>query len=99
MQSAHLEESIFNDAKKKPAEQGPWVYTGSETYPNGLWAAQAEGSIVATFTDPLAVFNNPRAGAKSDEIWIVAKNVPPVDTPVQVTLTPHQKAKQPNASE
>jgi hypothetical protein len=89
--TARMEDWIHNAATKKQAEPSPFVYTGSDLDHNGIYSAQATGSIVALHSDPSAIFNNPRKGNHSDEIWQVGPGVPPLKTKVQVTLYPHKK--------
>jgi hypothetical protein len=85
------EEWIFNSATEKTAAQQLFAYAGSPHNDNRLYPAQVEGSIIALFTDPLAMANNPRTGSAPDEIWIVNLQVPPVKTKVPVNLLPRQK--------
>lgn len=62
------------------------VYTGS-FISAGQFIAQLDGSIVAVFHDPAAMFDNASAGGESDKIWFVnEKAVPPVGTPVTLTI-------------
>jgi hypothetical protein len=63
---------------------------------NGIYAAQSTGSIIALYSDPLAMFNSPRKGNDSDEIWTLEAGVPPLLTKVQIILSPHEApAKEP----
>ncbi len=45
-----------------------WVHTGSQVQ-DGAFLAEAEGSIIAIYLDPAAIFNMTRAGADIDERW------------------------------
>jgi hypothetical protein len=55
---------------------------------DGVFLADEESSIVAVITDPTALVNNPREGYDNDEIWqIQEKAVPPMDTPVEISIT------------
>jgi hypothetical protein len=82
-----IEDLVYNLKTKAAMAKGPFTFTGSRLW-EGAFIAQQEGSIMATITDPDAMFNNPRAGHDNDEIWQVApKGVPPLDTPVTVTIT------------
>jgi hypothetical protein len=87
--TARIEDWVHNDGTQKKAEPSPFVYTGSQM-DNGIYAAQASGSIIALYSDPVAIFNSPRKGNNSDEIWSVGSGVPPLQTTVQVTLHPHK---------
>ena len=65
-----------------------WVFTGSLVR-NGRLASQVEGSLVAIFHDPIAMIDNATPGGESDTIWFVKEGaVPPVGTPVSVTIKP-----------
>lgn len=88
--TARMEDWIHNDTTKKKAEPSPFIYTGSQVDNNGIYSAQSTGSIVALYYDPLAIFNSPRKGSDSDEIWRLESEVPPLQTKVQVTLHPHK---------
>lgn len=64
-----------------------WVFTGS-TVSNGKFMAQAEGSIIAIYHDPSALFDNASPGGESDRVWFVKEDaVPPVGTPVTLTIS------------
>ena len=81
------EDWIFNLQAKHTMTQGPWTYNGSMVE-NGVFLADQELSLVAVITDPTALVNNPREGYDNDEIWQVQeKAVPPLDTPVELTIT------------
>ncbi len=63
-----------------------WVYTGSVVI-QGQFIAQSGGSIIAIYHDPAALIDNASPGGESDEIWFVKEgSVPPVGTPVTVTI-------------
>lgn len=71
-----------------PSASGPlqWVFTGSTVY-NGRFMAQASGSIIAIYHDPVALFDNASPGGESDRIWFVNEAaVPPVGTPLTLTI-------------
>jgi hypothetical protein len=81
------EEWIFNLQANRPMTAGPWTYNGSLVQ-DGVFLADQELSIVAVITDPTALVNNPRKGYDNDEIWQVQeKAVPPLDTPIEVSIT------------
>jgi hypothetical protein len=72
----------------KVAESEPlqWVFTGSLVR-GGRFLAQAEGSIVAIYHDPVALIDNASRGGESDRIWLVNEaTVPPVGTPLTMTI-------------
>ncbi|MBI5056097.1 MAG: hypothetical protein HZB61_05735 [Nitrospirae bacterium] len=73
------------DEQKNPANL-EWVYTGSVVY-NGQFLAQVSGSLIALFHDPAALVDNASPGGESDEVWFVKEGVvPPVGTPVTITI-------------
>ncbi|EDY16190.1 hypothetical protein CfE428DRAFT_6294 [Chthoniobacter flavus Ellin428] len=85
--SAPVEDWLFNTETKKQVTRGPWIYNGS-TFNEGHFLAQIEGAHAALVTYPAALINNPRKGNDNDQIWAVnTKAVPPVKTPVEITLT------------
>ena len=72
--------------KYVPAEDGPWLYTGS-FFHEGRFVAQGDGTFVSLVTYPSALMNNPRTGSTDDHIWFVNKGaVPPVGTPVEFCI-------------
>ncbi len=80
------EELVMNDEARAVAKQGPWIYTGS-IVSEGKFLAQLEGSIVSMVTDPVALINNPRPGHNNDQAWSInTAQVPPMDTPVEITI-------------
>lgn len=86
------EELVFNAENGAALTNGAWVYNGSRVW-DGKFMAQAVGSIVSLVTDPDAQVNNMLPGHDNDRIWHVNTNaVPPVDTPVQITITLGQPA-------
>lgn len=80
------EDWLRNTETDKPAERGPWIYTGS-MFANDKFLAQVEQAFVALVIYPSALINNPRKGNHNDNDWAVnEKAVPPVDTPLQITI-------------
>jgi len=80
-------EEFVRDRKKNAAlKKGDWVYNGSRLREDGF-AAQQDGSIISLITDPDALVNNPRPGREDDDSWLAnPKALPPLETPVEVTL-------------
>ncbi len=63
-----------------------WVYTGSKIF-DGRFLAQAEGSIVALWHDPVALVDNASPGGESNKIWFVKEGTClPVGTPVTIII-------------
>ncbi len=82
-----IEDYILNNSTKAPMTRGDFIFNGSRVW-KGTFIAQREGSIVSTITDYDALINNPRPGHDHDDNWqIIAKDLPPLGTPVQVVIT------------
>jgi hypothetical protein len=80
------EELVFNQQTRSAMSKGDWVYNGSMVF-EGTFIAQQDGSIASVMVDPDALINNPRPGRENDKIWsIIPKGLPPLDSPVQVTI-------------
>jgi len=63
-----------------------WIYNGSSVW-DGKFLAQREGSVVSLVTDACALVNNSGPGHDDDHTWTANTNsLPPVNTPVQVTI-------------
>jgi hypothetical protein len=62
-----------------------WVFTGSVIV-SGRFLAQDEGSIIALYHDPVAMIDNASEGGESDKVWFVREGIPPVGTPVTLTI-------------
>lgn len=75
-----------------PLERGPWILTGSEVI-NGKFQAEVEGSIIALYRDPLALFNSPHPRMVDDENWFpIEKALPGAGQPVTLTIRPFPKS-------
>ena len=86
-QRKRIEELTHNKRAKEPMSKGEFTFTGSRVW-QGKFIAQTDGSIIAIITDPDAVFNNPRPNRDADDTWVVRnQDVPPQDTPVEVSIT------------
>jgi hypothetical protein len=87
-----LTEWLQNRITNKTVARAPWVYTGGRVDPNGTYAPQVEGSIIAIYSDPYgAMINSPLEGADNDEIWVPVPELPPLNTEVQVTFLPYKE--------
>jgi hypothetical protein len=72
--------------KMVSAQPFSWIFTGSAIR-DQRFLAQVEGSMVAVYHDPVALIDNASEGGESDKVWYVnEKAVPPVGTPVTVTI-------------
>ncbi len=95
-QQRRIEELAYNKRAKAPMPKGEFTFTGSRVW-QGKFIAQTEGSLIAIVTDPDAVFNNPLPDRDVDDTWVVRKqDVPPLDTPVEVSITLLPPAKPPS---
>jgi hypothetical protein len=90
-----LEEFAWDIPRRRPMPPHPWIFTGLRTGRDGAPARPArpspagewEGSLIASFHDPSAMFNNPLAEGADDTVYKVNERlVPPVGTPVTLTL-------------
>lgn len=83
---AKAEEFLAAVKEGASTRSGRWLYTGS-LLTNGRFLAQDELSIVALVIDPAALINNHRPGNRDDTAWeIDEKKIPPVGTPVEITI-------------
>lgn len=63
-----------------------WVFTGSFIWDNRL-AADTEGSIIATYSDPVAILNTPSWGRADDTVYGVnEEKAPPPGTPIRLII-------------
>jgi hypothetical protein len=82
------EELVYDQQNKKPMKKTNWVFTGSQIM-DGQFMADMDGSIVATFRDPLAIINNPLPTGADDTIYVSnEKLIPPIDTKILLTIKP-----------
>jgi hypothetical protein len=77
---------ILNMVTDTAMQSTPWVFTGSLISEGGLMA-DAEGSIIATYSDPVAILNNPLP-ERMDDIYFAANHrvLPPRNTKIQLTI-------------
>ena len=84
--SVAVEDWVLNTKENKSAARGPWIYTGS-MFADDKFLAQLQGAVASVVSNPAALINNPRKGNDDDQVWMVnAKSVPPVATPLSVTI-------------
>lgn len=68
-----------------------WVFTGSFVVQDGI-AADVSGSLIATYSDPEAILNNPLEGRVDDEVYGANEAIlPEPDTPVLMIITASKK--------
>lgn len=87
-ETTHPAEHLVNNLEDgAPMSRGNWTYNGSEVI-GGTFQAQVTGSLASLITDRQSLINNTGVGHDNDDIWAVnTKDLPPVNTPVRVTLT------------
>lgn len=85
------EELVYDQQKKKAMEKTFWVFTGSQII-DGKFMADTDGSIIATFRDPLAIINNPLPSGADDTIYSSNEKLLPVnDTEVLLIIKAAEK--------
>lgn len=66
----------------------PWIFTGSMLW-EGQFAADIDGSIIATYSDPVAILNNPSAGRVDDTVYGAnSKRLPKRETKIRLIIQP-----------
>ncbi len=96
-----IEDWIMNEQEKAPMTHDAWIYTGSEVV-DGNYLPELEGSILAVYRTQGAMFSAFAKGSDNDEVWFPRQEVvPPVGTPVEVTIKPREVApeKAPDSQE
>lgn len=87
------EELVYNTASKSPSKSSEWVFNGSRIA-NGVFYAQADGSMISLVTDGNSVINYEGAGHDNDKSWVARTNsVPPAGLPIVVTIRVPKKAR------
>jgi len=86
--SLPLQKMVMNFRTEKQLTAPHFTYNGSQVS-GGRLDADTEGSYIALYVDFLALINSVEVGNTDDKNWIVNQSaVPPVDTPVTLTLSP-----------
>lgn len=86
-------EFVIDGESAEAMTPGGWTYTGS-VVEDGLFMAEAEGSIIAIYLDHLALFNMTRDGADIDERWGARSSViPEIGTKGTMTIQPFTEKK------
>lgn len=89
--NASLNDWITHTTTEAPIPALPWIYNGSYIH-EGVFQAESSGDISAIFTNGAALFNYPGKDRGLDTVWIATPDrVPPIDTPVTVTIKPALK--------
>jgi hypothetical protein len=80
------EEMVWNHVDRRPMRATDWVFTGSQVM-SGVFMAQVEGSLIATYNDPNAILDNPLDTGADDTIYFANEHlVPPKETSVTVII-------------
>jgi len=67
---------IYDIPEDSPVPETRWIFTGSMIH-NGMFMADVDGSIIATYSDPVAILNNPMAGRTDDTVYGINKTLIP----------------------
>jgi hypothetical protein len=93
------EQFLFNRQTEQPLEDVRWAFLGS-TLTNGRFGADLEGSLIATYHDPLSILElaHPLIGEdqyQNMDYSINSKLCPPVGTPIELVIELPHKDEQP----
>lgn len=92
------EELVYDQQKNKSMEKTYWVFTGSRI-DNGQFMADLDGSIIATFRDPLALINNPLPAGADDTVYVSNEELlPPDNTRVNLLIKAAEEVSLKNSS-
>tara|TARA_R110002096_G_scaffold40688_22_gene110405 strand:- start:726 stop:1436 length:711 start_codon:yes stop_codon:yes gene_type:complete len=81
-----IPEMVLDGESRLPLKNGDWVYTGS-IVDQGNFMAETEGSFIAIYLDPIAMFNMTAEGADFDERWGANKDaIPEIGTKGILTI-------------
>lgn len=81
-----IHEWVTDIKDKKPSPEGVWYYTGSRVV-DGHFIAESEGSFIALYLDPNALFNSALPGSDDDERWGTrTEQIPPIGTKGLLTI-------------
>lgn len=84
-------ELVIDGETAEAMSPGGWVHTGSQVQDGGF-LAESEGSIIAIYLDPAAIFNMTRDGADIDERWGARHTViPEIGTRGILSIRPEEK--------
>ncbi len=76
------------DRKRPARDRGPWVYTGSILKPDGLYMADADGTVIGFRHDPSSIIEH-RLGLAIDGNAVVGADpdrAPPVGTRIELEI-------------
>jgi hypothetical protein len=83
-----INDLIYHTTTERAMEPAPWLYQGSYMLEN-TFKAEVSGDLAAIFITRSSLFNFTGKDNTTDEYWIpYPDRVPPVGTPVTITLAP-----------
>jgi hypothetical protein len=86
------EDLVYDITEGAPMEHTNWIFTGGRIINNRIFTPQATKSIIATYRDADAIFNNPLPGGTDDNTYRVnSELVPPEGTKVKLIIKPVKK--------
>lgn len=78
---------LYDREAKRAMPLAKWVFTGSMLADSARFAADIEGSIIAVYSDPVAVINNPHRGRFDQTMYHPNTDVlPPLGTEITMTI-------------
>jgi hypothetical protein len=93
-----ISELIVDYQNNQPMPSTAWIFTGSFLH-DGHYMADMDGSIIATYSDPVAILNNPLSGRMDDTVYDAnEKLLPPAGKPVFMKIITRQYFSYPHAS-
>ncbi len=88
------EDLVFNRQTQSSMQHTDWVFSGSRINDNGVFMAQAVGTLITTFHDPDAIIDNPLPGGADDTAYIVNTQViPPKGTDLRMIIIPAKSSQ------
>ena len=92
MKRHRAEDCVFDLVEKRTMTPTPWIFTGSKIE-DGVFIANVERSLMATYHDPYALLNHPLPTGADDTVYKVNEAlVPKKGTPVTVLMRSLQSA-------
>lgn len=86
VQSAPAERFLYNVEADSPMARATWAFLGSRMV-NGRFGAELDGSLVATYHDPLAILELALPTVNDDIYYVVNKeHCPPIATPIELVI-------------
>ena len=87
------EDLVFNRVAQRAMKHTDWVFSGSRVNKNGVFMAQAVGTLITTFHDPDAIIDNPLPEGADDTVYIVNTQIaPPKGTAIRMIITPAESS-------